>query len=484
MSSNRIFGHNFESSKNRAIKRAIYSSLVLTLSVVLIAFLVGRSFNGEDEQSVYGYRLFSRGFIQSSNALYDTQRLIEKHLRTKTFGDLEQSFIRAQSGKGIFLALVSEYNRSLNDVGDVSFSVPIFKSFDIIIKSLDALLLKLENGEAVSQIELERVIELSDGLIVRLLSEEAKSWHERAKGFSNAQKRSERIKITLAILVFLLIISSIVLGYFIIQRKNLEQNIEENRVRLMNGHRMSALGEFSASVAHEVNNPLSIILWRMNVIYRELKSGSNSDKLMTNLQSVETQARRIDKIIRGIKLLSNNSNNLDNEYYCLNQALEQLDDVICNKVELYNIDLQITPMNIPVVIYGKPVQLIQVFTNLLNNSIDAIKDMDDRWIKIEPWATNGMVDIKITDSGNGIKKSEQNAIFNLFYSSKKTEGTGIGLGLSAQMIKSLGGSLKYNHRSSNTQFLLKLPYSEFHLSKFQQQQALRSEKKGSSTVSL
>jgi signal transduction histidine kinase len=449
-----------------------------------VAFIIGRNITYDNESSVYSYRLFSRGYLQSTNALFDTQRLIERYARTRTFGDLEQAYIRAQSGKGLFQAFLNEYKSSIEVEEDFTFQNSILTNFSKIIVQLEELLDLLEEGQTIPMVKLTEILERIDQLNRSVLAEEAKAWFDRALSFDSVQKGAQHNRNILVGLCLILTITMGILGYFIFRRRKLEKEIETNRVRLMNSHRMLALGEFSASVAHEVNNPLSIILWRLNIISKEMALLDPESKVMKNLESIKLQSQRIDKIIKGIKLLSQNSNNLDNEYFCLNKVLEQLGDVICNKTDLYNINLRIDPMNIPVVMFGKPVQLIQVFTNLLNNSIDAIQDLDERWIHIEPFAENGMVEIKITDSGKGISKSEQKEIFNLFYSSKKTEGTGIGLGLSAQMVKSFGGNLNYNHRSGNTQFVLKLPYSEFHLPKFFEQEAEREKNGHKSSLSV
>jgi len=468
-----------------ADKKAIGSSIVLFVAMFFVAFIIGRNITYNIESNVYSYRLFSRGYLQSANALYDTQRHLERFARTSTFGDMEKAFIRAQSGKGLFMAFLNEYKRSLKTPNSEVFDsqYDIINQFSAIINEIEHGLDLLEEGQSFPQ---TKVIELSDQITTLtelVLAHEATAWFDRALSFDTVQKRVQSNRNILYGLLVVLIITMLILGYFIFRRRKLEQEIETNRVRLMDSHRMLALGEFSASVAHEVNNPLSIILWRLNIVFKELNTLGSESKVIKNLDSINTQAKRIDKIIKGIKLLSQNSNNLDNEYFCLNAILEQLGEVICNKTDLYNIKLRIDPMNTPVVMFGKPVQLVQVFTNLLNNSIEAIQDLPERWIHIEPYAENGMVEIKITDSGKGIPKNDQRDIFNLFYSSKKTEGTGIGLGLSAQMVKSFGGKLDYNHRHPNTQFNLRLPYSEFHLPKFFEQEAIKEGKSRSNHLS-
>ncbi|MBY0412878.1 MAG: GHKL domain-containing protein, partial [Bdellovibrionales bacterium] len=100
----------------------------------------------------------------------------------------------------------------------------------------------------------------------------------------------------------------------------------------------------------------------------------------------------------------------------------------------------------------------QVLINLLNNSYDAISNLQDKWIEIKGFKKEGLVYIQITDSGVGIVKEVADKIMNPFFTTKEVgKGTGLGLSISSEIMKSHGGSLKYMTDFTNTTFLLTLP---------------------------
>ena len=104
---------------------------------------------------------------------------------------------------------------------------------------------------------------------------------------------------------------------------------------------------------------------------------------------------------------------------------------------------------------ARKIQIVQVLTNLINNSIDAIKGHTAPWVRTETSIDNETIMIKVTDSGNGIPVEHIGQIFDPFYSTKSSmAGTGLGLSISKKIMKEHGGDLIYNAASPNTQFIL------------------------------
>ena len=99
--------------------------------------------------------------------------------------------------------------------------------------------------------------------------------------------------------------------------------------------------------------------------------------------------------------------------------------------------------------------LAQVFINLIINSIDAIKEMNDKWISIRVKCSTKKLKIYFTDSGLGIEKNIAEKIIDPFFTTKKQgEGTGLGLSISSKYIRKMNGKLYYNPNSKNTQFII------------------------------
>ena len=138
---------------------------------------------------------------------------------------------------------------------------------------------------------------------------------------------------------------------------------------------------FSATMAHEINNPLAIIIWKARILSERAKD-SNSE-LSLDLQKIEKHAGRIQKIIKGIKLLAKDGENEENAIIPLKSVFNSLEEILESKGELNDVRISINEKNTEKNIFGNEIQLTQVCTNLVNNAIDAIKDHDERWINVD-----------------------------------------------------------------------------------------------------
>lgn len=453
--------HNIQKRHDRINQKAIVSWFLIGVVCLVASYIIGTLEVSQSKVLVYSYRLFSRGYLQASNSIYDTKSKLNKFAATHELEDLEEAYTRLLSGRSILLSLKSEAQ-----VGEFDKRVSLIHltkvviRFDDLIKILEKELIKKENGIDIDRREIELIKETLDELVEVILAEESSYWKKRAQDFHEAQVREEKDLHILYGIFTLFILAAGFLCYFILKRRKLEKEVEETRTRLFHGQRLSALGEFSSSVAHEINNPLHIILWRLSVMRRELSQSVVNPRIIDSMDKIKDQCLRIDKIIKGIKLLSKNSNNLENERFSLKDTFSDLKDVVEHKIEQGRISFEINDNFADTTLYGKQVQLVQVFTNLINNSIDAISSLDERWIRLEINIIGTSVKISVKDSGHGIPKDQQKQIFNSFYSSKKMNGTGIGLGISSQIIASMGGKLSYNNQSIHTEFIISLPISD------------------------
>ena len=106
-------------------------------------------------------------------------------------------------------------------------------------------------------------------------------------------------------------------------------------------------------------------------------------------------------------------------------------------------------------------QIVQVMLNLINNAYDAVLSDKSAWIEISYEVTGTRLIIKVTDSGRGIPEKIAEKIMQPFYTTKAVgQGTGLGLSISKGLVEDHGGTLSYNPKSPNTQFVLELPVSQ------------------------
>jgi signal transduction histidine kinase len=195
---------------------------------------------------------------------------------------------------------------------------------------------------------------------------------------------------------------------------------------------MISLGRLSASVVHELNNPLAGILNYIRLMLKIIKRGSldqkNQEKFQRHLTLVESETHRCSKIVSNLLAFSRKSELQLNDMN-INELLDKCILLSQHKLMLQNIQLKtdLDP-NIPEVL-GDFNQTQQCVINLIFNAIDAMPDGGTLTMASSFDPETKMVEIKIEDTGCGIADEDLHQIFDPFFSTK-TEGKGLGLGLS------------------------------------------------------
>lgn len=230
----------------------------------------------------------------------------------------------------------------------------------------------------------------------------------------------------------------VVIGADVSDFKNLEEDRELNE-------KMAFLGEMTASIVHEINNPLQTI----SLANDQIQVLTDNQQIVQNTEKVIEMIELISKIIKGLKTFARQ--NEEEEYISVNDLLDKSQTVLIGKLK--NSHIKILTENLDeLVLPGIEVDYLQVMVNLLSNSIDAVKDKDpsSRWIKIA-WDEKNYC-LRFIDSGLGIPEKIQTKMFEKFFSSKGSKGNGIGLFLSKKMLKRCRIDLEYETFEGNTCF--------------------------------
>ncbi len=236
--------------------------------------------------------------------------------------------------------------------------------------------------------------------------------------------------------------------------------IQEQQLKLTASATLSSLGEMAASIAHEINNPLTVISSSSFIIRKQLaKDHPDFERIEKALQDNDRTILRITKIISGLRNLSRDTSNEEMSASNLHEIFEDVLSLSVDKFRRKGIDFKFVPneqvLSCPLIC--REVQLSQVFVNLLNNACDALEDREEKWVKIWFEENERQVMVHIEDSGPGIEASIARKIFNPFFTTKPIgKGTGIGLSLSKRIIDDHHGSLELVP-SGNTHFVVKLP---------------------------
>ncbi len=240
-----------------------------------------------------------------------------------------------------------------------------------------------------------------------------------------------------------------------------EKFMEEQKIKLTHAERLSSLGELSGGIAHEINNSLTVIDFNNKKLISLSAKKENDPQAIVHLaKQNSSQIIRITKIIKGLKAFARDSSNDPFELSTLKQIINESTDFCIDKFSKYNVELEITPYDESLEIECRPIQISQVILNLLNNSFDAISQLDKKWVNIQVKDNKeeDLVEIIITDSGSGISPEMAEKILTPFFTTKTVgKGSGMGLSLSLGIIKSHKGDLFLDMASRNTSFKIFLP---------------------------
>ncbi len=242
----------------------------------------------------------------------------------------------------------------------------------------------------------------------------------------------------------------------------LQQKImNEQREHSFNQERLASLGELTSSIAHEINNPLAILDLSINYIKKYLKKiNIDDEKLNEAIHDSLKTIKRMTTLIAGVRGLANNGENSKKTMGAIHDIMGIALIVFKEKAKTSEINLF---YDADKSIFHRQINLnasllTQVFVNLLNNSFHAIKDLEERWIKIEGEEKENTLFIYFIDSGLGIPLDVQEKIFIPFFTTKEIgEGTGLGLSTSKKILNDHGGDIVIDNKAANTTFIITIP---------------------------
>ncbi|MEN0059816.1 MAG: ATP-binding protein [Bdellovibrio sp.] len=238
--------------------------------------------------------------------------------------------------------------------------------------------------------------------------------------------------------------------------------IEEQKRMIMQASKMSALGEMMGGIAHEINTPLATIKILASQALSEVQSDLLDIELVTgHLGKIDAMTDRMAKIIKGLKTFARSGEADPMESFSVQEAIEDTivlcgDQFTNRKVELrWRIPAETIRLEC------RPVEITQVLLNLVTNALDAVESLSERWIEIELREKNQDIEIRIKDSGAGIKPEVLDKIFQPFFTTKSIgKGTGIGLSISLGIIQSHHGRLYVDAQEATTCFVIELPKNQ------------------------
>lgn len=244
-----------------------------------------------------------------------------------------------------------------------------------------------------------------------------------------------------------------------VERHKTRELLHKEHLKAVASAKMAALGEMAAGIAHEINNPLSIIQVNAEVLMSRSEAGRLSpEDLQKLLESISRTAMRIARIIKGLRTLSRDGGSDPFEVVSLRTILEDVLSLCSTRFRANGVDLDVSDVESDLRIECQPTQIAQVLINLLNNSFDSVQTLFAKWIRVDIRDIGENLEIAVTDSGSGIPEELRERIFQPFFTTKEAgRGTGLGLSISSGIVSRHGGRIFVDPVCKNTRFVLLLP---------------------------
>jgi two-component system, NtrC family, sensor kinase len=254
--------------------------------------------------------------------------------------------------------------------------------------------------------------------------------------------------------------------------QNLETKVEQRTLQLKAAHqkllqsdRLASLGQLAASVAHEINNPVSGVLNLSMLMQRMLKEDgippARLDEFRKYLSQVTNETARVGRIVSDLLAFSRRSKP-QRAPADLNRIVRTTLSLAQHKMKLSNVELETRLCEELPAVPCDQSQIQQVVLNLLLNAAEATQSRPDRHVAVATAATGASVEFTVSDNGEGIPPENLAKIFHPFFTTK-SEGKGVGLGLAVSygIIEAHGGNIDVESKvGQGTTFTVSLPLEQ------------------------
>ena len=280
-------------------------------------------------------------------------------------------------------------------------------------------------------------------------------------GFLYARSRAERTRLEIvAAQAEQVQVANTRLEKEVAERKKTEEQLRDMQAELIQSSRLAALGQMSAAIVHEVNQPVSAIrtytssgqLLLKNRRTREAKDVFSQIAKMTERLAAITS----DLLVFSRKPVSK-PNNID-----LNLVIQDMVEERAPTIADKNLSIELDLWNRPLIVKGSEHRLEQLVGNLLQNAIQACETDAEGRVLVTSLAATGTATIMVSDNGSGISEEIKDQLFDPFFTTKGIgKGVGLGLALSYAIVDEAGGRIRCENRDEGgARFVVELPLAE------------------------
>ncbi|MFI8610346.1 ATP-binding protein [Pseudomonas sp. NPDC077649] len=246
-------------------------------------------------------------------------------------------------------------------------------------------------------------------------------------------------------------------------RERLEREVELRTAELrqaqdglVHAAKMAALGQMSAALAHEINQPLTALQMQLGSLRLLLDSG-RPEAVREGLQRIDGLLQRMAALTGHLKTFARKTPAGLSERLCLGGVLEQALQLLAPRMRSEQVELR-TRVDDEAEVLGDAIRLEQVLLNLLHNALDAMADSEARILEVRIARDGDACLLSVEDSGGGIAEETLGRVFEPFFTTKPVgQGLGLGLAVSYGIVRELGGVLQAGNGERGARFTLSLP---------------------------
>ncbi|WP_367989151.1 ATP-binding protein [Vibrio sp. NTOU-M3] len=240
------------------------------------------------------------------------------------------------------------------------------------------------------------------------------------------------------------------------ERTKTEHALRQTQDELIQAAKLAILGQMSASISHELNNPLAAIRSFADNGRRFLNR-DKFDRVDENLERISKLTDRMAKISDQLKSFARKSESSERHLVTIGTVLRSAEELLAPQIKSSRVQFTLTPYPHDIQVEVNPIQLEQVVINLVNNALQAVAEQIERVVIVSCDVEASLVLIHIDDNGPGIAKEKIERLFEPFYTTKKN-GLGLGLSISQQILQAMNGDLSVSHNPmGGARFTLTLP---------------------------
>jgi len=246
------------------------------------------------------------------------------------------------------------------------------------------------------------------------------------------------------------------------ERHKAEAALRSTQKELIQSAKLAVLGQLSASISHELNNPLSAIrTYAENAVL--FLDRDKLDQVSNNLSRITHLTERMAKISSQLKSFARKSNG-ELKIIALQPVILAAHELLKPQLKANKTELTMQLPTQSIYVKAEPIQLEQIVVNLLSNALQSMQHSDHKLIKIELIIESDIAKIKVLDQGTGIDQAHLPHLFEPFFTTKET-GLGLGLSISQQIINNMQGTLTAKNRvTSGAEFCISLPVNKNNMS--------------------